>query len=82
MEIVVTNVAYSGGLQEEALSLGKPVVVIRDTSERPEAEDTGVVTLAGANKTAIVNEVSRILEGPPTQKIKNLYGDGDSSRKN
>lgn len=71
----------SGGIQEEAPSLGKPVVVMRDISERPEAVEAGVVTLAGANKTAIVNEASKILEGPIIKKIKNPYGDGDSSKK-
>lgn len=69
----------SGGIQEEAPSLGKPVVVMRDVSERPEAVEAGVVKLAGANKISIVNEVSKILERPPTQTIKNPYGDGNSS---
>jgi len=81
MEKAVLILTDSGGIQEEAPSLGKPVVVMRDISERPEAIEAGVVTLAGANKAAIVNEVSRILERVPTQKIKNPYGDGDSSRK-
>jgi len=81
MEKAVLILTDSGGIQEEAPSLGKPVVVMRNISERPEAIEAGVVTLAGANKAEIVNEVSRILEGPPTKKIKNPYGDGDSSRK-
>ncbi len=81
MEKATLILTDSGGIQEEAPSLGKPVVVMRDISERPEAMEAGVVTLAGANKTAIVNEVSRILEGPLTHTIKNPYGDGDSSNK-
>ncbi len=81
MEKATLILTDSGGIQEEAPTLGKPVVVMRDISERPEALEAGVVTLAGANKTAIVKEVSRILKGPIAQKIKNPYGDGDSSNK-
>jgi UDP-N-acetylglucosamine 2-epimerase (non-hydrolysing) len=51
----------SGGVQEEAPSLGKPVLVMRDTTERPEAVDAGTVRLVGTDSAAIVREVNRLL---------------------
>lgn len=75
--IVLTD---SGGIQEEAPGLGKPVLVMRDTTERPEALDAGTVKLVGANHDLIVSEVSRLLEDPDYYNqmsyAVNPYGDG------
>ena len=70
----------SGGIQEEAPGLGKPVLVMRDTTERPEALDAGTVKLVGTDYDRIVNEVSRLLDDNTyynrmSQAIKS-YGDG------
>jgi UDP-N-acetylglucosamine 2-epimerase (non-hydrolysing) len=70
----------SGGVQEEAPSLGKPVVVMRDTTERPEAVDAGTVVLAGTDYDEIVKYVSRLLEDEDFYNkmawAHNPYGDG------
>lgn len=75
--IVLTD---SGGIQEEAPSLGKPVLVMRDTTERPEALEVGTVKLVGTNHDLIVCEVSRLLEDGDyynqMSKAVNPYGDG------
>lgn len=75
--IVLTD---SGGIQEEAPGLGKPVLVMRDTTERPEALDAGTVKLVGTDYDKIVNEVSELLENPTAyermSKAVNPYGDG------
>ena len=75
--IVLTD---SGGIQEEAPSLGKPVLVMRDLTERPEAVDAGTVILVGANHERIVANVSELLENDATYKrmsrAHNPYGDG------
>lgn len=75
--IILTD---SGGVQEEAPSLGKPVLVMRDTTERPEAVEAGTVKLTGANAKNIETEVSRLLESPGVYakmcKAHNPYGDG------
>ncbi|MBS7198809.1 MAG: UDP-N-acetylglucosamine 2-epimerase (non-hydrolyzing) [Bacteroidales bacterium] len=78
--IVLTD---SGGIQEEAPGLGKPVLVMRDTTERPEALEAGTVKLVGTDFGRIVEEVSRLLEdqdyyGMMSEAI-NPYGDGISS---
>ena len=77
--IVLTD---SGGLQEEAPSLGKPVLVMRDVTERPEAVDAGTVILVGANRERIVANVSELLENDATYKrmsrAHNPYGDGSA----
>ena len=75
--IVLTD---SGGIQEEAPGLGKPVLVMRDTTERPEALEAGTVKLVGTNRNLIINEVSRLLDNQ-TEYYKmsraiNPYGDG------
>ena len=57
-KIIITD---SGGVQEEAPSLGKPVLVMRDTTERPEAVDAGTVILVGTNKDLIVTEALDLL---------------------
>jgi UDP-N-acetylglucosamine 2-epimerase (non-hydrolysing) len=70
----------SGGIQEEAPSLGKPVLVMRDTTERPEAVEAGTIRLVGANKINIVEGVSLLKESPThysrMSKSSNPYGDG------
>ena len=74
----------SGGVQEEAPSLGKPVLVMRDTTERPEALEGGTVKLVGADPDTIFGETARLLEDPRHYKsmaqIRNNYGDGTASR--
>ena len=75
--IVLTD---SGGIQEEAPGLGKPVLVMRDTTERPEALESGTVHLVGTNHDLIVSEVSTLLEDlsayEKMSKAVNPYGDG------
>ena len=75
--IVLTD---SGGIQEEAPGLGKPVLVMRDTTERPEALDAGTVKLVGTNYQKIVSEVSALLDDENHYKqmsmAVNPYGDG------
>ena len=70
----------SGGIQEEAPGLGKPVLVMRNTTERPEALDAGTVKLVGTDHDLIVSEVSRLIEDPSyydkMSKAVNPYGDG------
>ncbi|MBZ4677298.1 MAG: epsC3, partial [Anaerophaga sp.] len=70
----------SGGIQEEAPGLGKPVLVMRDTTERPEAVDAGTVKLVGTNYNLIVKEVSRLLDDEAyyssMAQANNPYGDG------
>lgn len=72
----------SGGIQEEAPSLGKPVLVMRDTTERPEAVDAGTVKLVGTSKDKIVSEVSLLLRDDNEYKkmsfAHNPYGDGQA----
>ncbi len=76
-DIVLTD---SGGIQEEAPGLGKPVLVMRDTTERPEALDAGTVQLVGTDYDKIVNSVSRLLDDQKEydrmSKAVNPYGDG------
>ena len=75
----------SGGIQEEGPSLGKPVVVMREKTERPEAVEAGTVRLAGTDTNLIVGEVSRLLDDPTLResmsRIHNPYGDGRASEK-
>ena len=75
--VVLTD---SGGIQEEAPGLGKPVLVMRDTTERPEALKSGTVHLVGTNHDLIVNEVSTLLDDvvayEKMSKAVNPYGDG------
>ena len=76
-DIVLTD---SGGIQEEAPGLGKPVLVMRDTTERPEALEAGTVKLVGTDYDKIVNEVSGLLDSQEyyekMSKAINPYGDG------
>lgn len=75
--VVLTD---SGGIQEEAPGLGKPVLVMRNTTERPEALDAGTVKLVGTDHDLIVNEVSKLLKDQAyydkMSKAVNPYGDG------
>ena len=80
--VVLTD---SGGVQEEAPSLGKPVLVMRDTTERPEGVDAGTVKLVGANAERIVTEVSRLLTDDAAYRamaeVANPYGDGHAAER-
>ena len=76
-KIIITD---SGGVQEEAPSLGKPVLVMRDTTERPEAVDAGTVKLVGTDIKRIIKETSELLDNQSAYdsmaKAHNPYGDG------
>lgn len=75
----------SGGVQEEAPGLGKPVLVMRDTTERPEAVEAGTVLLVGTNAELITTEVQRLLDDENMYKkmshAHNPYGDGQASQR-
>lgn len=75
----------SGGVQEEAPSLGKPVLVMRDTTERPEGVDAGTCRLVGTNPETILREADLLLNNPGEYQrrssLKNPYGDGQTSEK-
>jgi UDP-N-acetylglucosamine 2-epimerase (non-hydrolysing) len=80
--IVLTD---SGGIQEEAPSFGKPVLVMRDTTERPEAVDAGTVILVGTDKEMLVSKCQELLTGGSLyikmSKAHNPYGDGKASER-
>ena len=80
--IVLTD---SGGIQEEAPGLGKPVLVMRDTTERPEAVEAGTVELVGTDRERIVNSVSALLDNNALYcercNLSNPYGDGLASER-
>ncbi|MCR5535751.1 MAG: UDP-N-acetylglucosamine 2-epimerase (non-hydrolyzing) [Bacteroidaceae bacterium] len=80
MEKATLVLTDSGGIQEEAPGLGKPVLVMRDTTERPEALESGTVHLVGTDYQKIVSEVSTLLDDPVAyekmSKAVNPYGDG------
>ena len=80
MEMSTLVLTDSGGIQEEAPGLGKPVLVMRDTTERPEALEAGTVKLVGTDYEKIVSEVSRLLDDADyydsMSKAVNPYGDG------
>ena len=75
----------SGGVQEEAPSLGKPVLVMRDTTERPEALKAGTVKLVGTNKEKIIKEAQKLIddekEYEKMSRAHNPYGDGKASER-
>ena len=81
-EIILTD---SGGVQEEAPSLSKPVLVMRETTERPEGVEAGVAHLVGTDHAKIVGEVSRLLVEPDYRVSMtgraNPYGDGFASKR-
>ena len=80
--IIITD---SGGIQEEAPSLGKPVLVMRDTTERPEAVDAGTVKLVGTDKEKIVGEAQKLLDDEEAYRsmsmAHNPYGDGKACQR-
>jgi len=82
VHLVLTD---SGGIQEEAPSLGKPVLVMREVTERPEAVEAGTVALVGANRSRIVNGVSRLLDDDAhyqhMSRAHNPYGDGQACQR-
>jgi len=75
----------SGGIQEEAPSLGKPVLVLREKTERPEAVEAGTATLVGTDQRKIVEATTALLQDPAEydrrRQIHNPYGDGSASRR-
>ena len=75
----------SGGIQEEAPILGKPVLILRNTTERPEGVRAGVARLVGTKKTRIVQEASKLLSDPQAYRraatVANLYGDGKAAKR-
>lgn len=75
----------SGGIQEEAPSLGKPVLVLRDTTERPEGIEAGTLKLVGTDEDIIYNEIINLVENEQEykkmSKAKNPYGDGLASKR-
>lgn len=74
----------SGGVQEEAPTFGKPVLVMRDTTERLEAIETGVAKLVGTDADTIFSETKSLLENPQIYRemstAQNPYGDGTTSK--
>lgn len=80
--LIITD---SGGVQEEAPSLGKPVLVMRETTERPEALEAGTVRLVGADREKIVCETRELLDDPTAylrmSKAHNPYGDGKAAER-
>ena len=80
--VVLTD---SGGIQEEAPGLGKPVLVMRDTTERPEALESGTVRLVGTDYDKITSEVSRLLDSQEAYEemshAVNPYGDGKACQR-
>lgn len=81
-KLIITD---SGGVQEEAPSLGKPVLVMRDTTERPEAVEAGTVVLVGTDPDKITFETLDLLDNPQRysamSRIENPYGDGNASQR-
>ena len=80
--LIITD---SGGVQEEAPSLGKPVLVMRDTTERPEAVEAGTVLLVGTNKDRIIKEANHLLKDTEAYNsmslLHNPYGDGKACKR-
>ncbi len=78
-------VTDSGGIQEEGPSLGKPILVLRDKTERPEAVEAGTVRLVGASEVRLFEEASRLLDNEEDYasmaRVHNPYGDGGASRR-
>ncbi|WP_175691534.1 non-hydrolyzing UDP-N-acetylglucosamine 2-epimerase [Burkholderia anthina] len=85
MKRAVLLVTDSGGVQEEAPSLGKPILVTRETTERPEAVTAGTVRLVGTDRATIVMEVNRLLDDSAAYasmaRASNPYGDGKAAQR-
>lgn len=81
-KIILTD---SGGVQEEAPSLGKPVLVLRETTERPEAVDAGTVILVGTDIEKIINETQKLIDNSELyekmSQLHNPYGDGKATKR-
>jgi UDP-N-acetylglucosamine 2-epimerase (non-hydrolysing) len=81
-KIILTD---SGGVQEEAPSLGKPVLVLRETTERPEAVDAGTVILVGTEVVKIINETQKLIDNcelyEKMSQLHNPYGDGKATKR-
>ena len=81
-ELIISD---SGGVQEEAPTFGKPVLVLRESTERPEALEAGTVILVGTNKKLIIKNVNELINDPEKynnfSKLANPYGDGKASFK-
>ena len=75
----------SGGIQEEGPSLGKPILVMREKTERPEAVEAGTVKLVGTDEEMIVSQASLLLDNAEERqrmsRVHNPYGDGEASRR-
>jgi UDP-N-acetylglucosamine 2-epimerase (non-hydrolysing) len=80
MDTAYCIITDSGGIQEEAPALGKPVLLTRDTTERPEAIEAGTVRMTGTNTGRIIAETSLLLQDPRVYELmstaRNPYGDG------
>ena len=85
MEKCYLILSDSGGVQEEAPSLGKPVLVMREITERPEAVDVGTVALVGTSKERIVDRVNKLISDKACYNkmtsVGNPYGDGEAAVK-
>jgi UDP-N-acetylglucosamine 2-epimerase len=85
MERAHLLITDSGGIQEEAPALGKPVLVTRDVTERPEAVAAGTARLVGTDPERIISEANRLLDSPQeyrrVSEIKNPYGDGRAAQR-
>jgi len=81
-KIVLTD---SGGIQEEAPSLGKPVLILRDVTERPEGVEAGTARLVGTSRERIVEQTVNLLENPEAYaraaRVVHLYGDGRAAER-
>jgi UDP-N-acetylglucosamine 2-epimerase (non-hydrolysing) len=76
--MVITD---SGGIQEEVVTLNKPVIILRDSTERPEILDSGFGVLTGTDPGAIVQAVQTILRNPPPAARENPFGDGHAAER-
>lgn len=80
--LIITD---SGGVQEEASYFGVPVLLLRETTERREGVDTGIVTIVGTDRPSIVHAARSLLDGqtpvPPLAQTKHIYGDGQASQR-
>ena len=85
LDISYLILSDSGGVQEEAPALGKPVLVMRETTERPEGISAGTARLVGTDPDTIVAEVTRLLDNPEAYRVMarahNPFGDGASAQR-